>query len=82
MIVMFKNSVFNVSVDTKQWFKKAGVREVKTMAQPKERICSAMGTADRGARYIQDRRVHDLDRWNREETMAGTITSGKTHKGR
>lgn len=30
---MFKNNVFNVSVDTKQWFKKAGVRAVKTMAQ-------------------------------------------------
>ena len=33
MIVMFKNNVFKVSVDTKQWFKKAGVRAVKTMAQ-------------------------------------------------
>lgn len=33
MIVMFKNNVFNVSVDTKKWFKKAGVRAVKTMAQ-------------------------------------------------
>ena len=30
---MFKNNVFNVSVDTKQWFKKAGVRAVKTIAQ-------------------------------------------------
>ena len=30
---MFKNNVFNVSVDTKKWFKKAGVRAVKTMAQ-------------------------------------------------
>lgn len=30
---MFKNSVFNVSVDTKKWLKKAGVRAVKTMAQ-------------------------------------------------
>lgn len=30
---MFKNNVFNVSVDTKQWFKKAVVRAVKTMAQ-------------------------------------------------
>lgn len=30
---MFKNSVFNVSVDTKKWLKAAGVRAVKTMAQ-------------------------------------------------
>ena len=30
---MFKNNVFKVSVDTKQWMKKAGVRAVKTMAQ-------------------------------------------------
>lgn len=30
---MFKNCVFNVSVDTKKWLKKAGVRAVKTMAQ-------------------------------------------------
>lgn len=30
---MFKNNVFNVSVDTKKWLKKAGVRAVKTMAQ-------------------------------------------------
>jgi hypothetical protein len=30
---MFKNSVLKVSVDTKKWFKKAGVRAVKTMAQ-------------------------------------------------
>ena len=30
---MFKNNVFNVSVDTKKWFKAAGVRAVKTMAQ-------------------------------------------------
>ena len=30
---MFKNSVFKASVDTKQWFKAAGVRAVKTMAQ-------------------------------------------------
>ncbi|WP_368200660.1 holin [Agathobacter rectalis] len=28
-----KNCVFNVSVDTKKWFKAAGVRAVKTMAQ-------------------------------------------------
>ena len=30
---MFKNNVFNVSVDTKKWAKAAGVRAVKTMAQ-------------------------------------------------
>lgn len=30
---MFKNGVWNVSVDTKKWFKAAGVRAVKTMAQ-------------------------------------------------
>ena len=30
---MFKNNVFNISVDTKKWFKAAGVRAVKTMAQ-------------------------------------------------
>ena len=32
-ISMFKNSVLKASVDTKQWFKAAGVRAVKTMAQ-------------------------------------------------
>ena len=30
---MFKNCVFKVSVDTKQWFKAAAVRAVKTVAQ-------------------------------------------------
>lgn len=30
---MFKNNVFNVSVDTKKWLKAAGVRAIKTMAQ-------------------------------------------------
>lgn len=30
---MFKNTVFKPSVDTIEWFKKAGVRAVKTMAQ-------------------------------------------------
>lgn len=39
---MFKNNVFNVSVDTKQWFKKAGVRAVKTMAQT---FVAMIGTA-------------------------------------
>lgn len=30
---MFKNCVFKVSVDTKKWFRAAGRRAVKTMAQ-------------------------------------------------
>ena len=30
---MFKNCVFNVSVDTKNWLKAAGVRAIKTVAQ-------------------------------------------------
>ena len=30
---MLKNTVFKPSVDTKQWFKAAAVRAVKTMAQ-------------------------------------------------
>ena len=30
---MFKNNVFKLSVDTKKWFKAAGIRAVKTMAQ-------------------------------------------------
>lgn len=30
---MFKNCVFKVNVDTVKWFKAAGVRAVKTMAQ-------------------------------------------------
>lgn len=42
MSLMFKNNVFNVSVDTKQWFKKAGVRAVKTMAQT---FVATVGTA-------------------------------------
>lgn len=39
---MFKNNVFNVSVNTKQWFKKAGVRAVKTIAQT---FVATIGTA-------------------------------------
>ena len=39
---MFKNNVFNVSVDTKQWFKKAGIRAVKTIAQT---FVATIGTA-------------------------------------
>lgn len=30
---MFENNVFKVSVNTKKWWKAAGVRAVKTMAQ-------------------------------------------------
>lgn len=30
---MFKNCVFNVSVNTQKWMKAAGVRAIKTMAQ-------------------------------------------------
>lgn len=39
---MFKNSVFKVSVNTKQWLKAAGVRAVKTMAQT---FIATIGTA-------------------------------------
>ena len=39
---MLKNCVFNVSVDTKQWFKAAGIRAVKTMAQT---FVATIGTA-------------------------------------
>lgn len=39
---MFKYNVFNVSVDTKKWLKKAGVRAVKTMAQT---FVATVGTA-------------------------------------
>ena len=30
---MFNNCVFKVSVDTKEWFKKASIRALKTFAQ-------------------------------------------------
>ena len=30
---MLKNCVFKASVDTKQWFKAAGIRAIKTIAQ-------------------------------------------------
>ena len=39
---MLKNCVFNVSVNTKQWLKAAGVRAVKTMAQT---FVATIGTA-------------------------------------
>lgn len=39
---MFSNNVFNVSVNTKKWIKKAGVRAVKTIAQT---FVATVGTA-------------------------------------
>lgn len=39
---MFKNCVFNVSVNTKKWAKAAGVRAVKTVAQT---AVATIGTA-------------------------------------
>lgn len=39
---MFKNSVLNVSVDTKKWVKAAMVRAIKTMAQT---AVATIGTA-------------------------------------
>jgi hypothetical protein len=39
---MFKNNVFKVSIDTKKWFKAAGVRALKTMAQA---FVAMIGTA-------------------------------------
>lgn len=39
---MFKNCVFKVSVDTKKWMKKAGVRAIKTVAQT---AVATIGTA-------------------------------------
>lgn len=39
---MFKNCVFKPSVDTVKWFKKAGVRAVKTIAQT---AVAVIGTA-------------------------------------
>lgn len=32
-MTMFKNCVFRVSVDTKKWAKKAGIRAIKTVSQ-------------------------------------------------
>lgn len=40
---MFKNNVFNVSVDTAKWAKAAAVRSIKTMAQ------TAVGVIGTGA---------------------------------
>lgn len=39
---MFKNCVFNVSVNTKKWIKKAAVRAIKTTAQT---FVATIGTA-------------------------------------
>ncbi len=39
---MLKNCVFNVSVDTKKWAKKAAVRAIKTIAQT---AIATIGTA-------------------------------------
>ena len=39
---MFKNSVFRVSVSVKKWFKAAGVRAIKTVAQT---AVATIGTA-------------------------------------
>lgn len=41
---MFKNCVFRVSVDTRKWFKAAGVRAVKTMAQTAVALLPAAST--------------------------------------
>ena len=35
---MFQNCVFKVSVSTRDWAKKAGIRAVKTMAQTPQTI--------------------------------------------
>jgi len=40
--MMFKNCVFKVSVNTKKWIKKAGIRAVKTVAQT---FIATIGTA-------------------------------------
>ena len=39
---MFKNNVFKVSVNTQKWFKAAGVRAIKTVAQT---AVATIGTA-------------------------------------
>lgn len=39
---MLKNCVFKVSVDTKKWMKKAGIRAIKTVAQT---AVATIGTA-------------------------------------
>ena len=44
--MMFKNCVFKVSVDTKKWIKKAGIRAVKTVAQTFIGTASYLGAVD------------------------------------
>lgn len=39
---MFKNNLFNVSIDAKEWLKAAGIRAIKTMAQT---AVSVIGTS-------------------------------------
>lgn len=41
---MFKNSVFKDHVDTLEWFKAAGIRAVKTMAETALALIPAMST--------------------------------------
>ena len=41
---MFKNSVFQPSVDTKRWLKATGIRAVKTMAQTALALLPAAAT--------------------------------------
>ncbi len=41
---MFKNSVFKVSIDTKQWMRAAGIRAVKTTAQVAVALIPAAAT--------------------------------------
>lgn len=41
---MFKNSVFKVSIDTKQWMRAAGIRAVKTTAQAAVALIPAAAT--------------------------------------
>ena len=45
---MFKNCVFKPSVDTVKWWKKAGIRAVKTMAQ------TAVGVIGAGSVVTKD----------------------------
>ena len=39
---MFKNCVFNLSIDTKKWLRATGVRAIKTVAQA---FVASIGTA-------------------------------------